>query len=391
MAPPTNPLAVASRTRVTRSLATQRALRALDGNCHQQQHDRGEAVDSGCSRDVAAAAARPPVLAPPGAPAGQAPLPGEKSTFVSAATQDAVAAACESDHLKHLRLSPGGGVSDDSGEDADSPPFTERESPAVETAAEEDAGVAPHDTTFIDDSLVLRVRCDCSCSDAADDYRCTQLRPSSDAGYDIDAIVPHSHSASFALPDGARRLQIGLHNVHTTDLYTVKLQVGAGPPRELQIQPMTLALTSVLVECTAESLSPRQQSQLDATVVVEASFAAEEPLGLIFEECEDTRDGQRYMVVVEVEAQSQAADIPRLCPGMVLTMIGDAEDIFPVAQIYESFGELPSAMLSARPLRLVFAPPPQGVIEVELLQRPAATEGHADDALPPLTRIRVLP
>jgi hypothetical protein len=141
MAPPTNPLAVASRTRVTRSLATQRALRALDGNCHQQQHDRGEAVDSGCSRDVAAAAARPPVLAPPGAPAGQAPLPGEKSTFVSAATQDAVAAACESDHLKHLRLSPGGGVSDDSGEDADSPPFTERESPAVETAAEEDAGV----------------------------------------------------------------------------------------------------------------------------------------------------------------------------------------------------------------------------------------------------------
>jgi hypothetical protein len=152
-------------------------------------------------------------------------------------------------------------------------------------------------------------------------------------------------------------------------------------------------------------LSPRSAAvpTEDSVAVV---FTRPDPIGIVFDECEDARDGERYLVVNSIHPGTQAAELRErtadawgaegaalIRPGMVVQKIngGDEDTEVHVSSLYHEHGQVPPQIFAMRPLGLVLAVRDHGMIEAELLARPGGEKASESEVAtaPPLVRIRI--
>lgn len=377
------------------------ALRPVDGNTTttQQLAEAGHCAHSTPGTPGSAAAA------------DQQTTP-VRPAYVPAATQDEVAEQVATDHLKNMNLN----LEDPSV--VDSPAFTVH-ADSVRSPPQE--ATDPTTAVRVDEFLTVRVlyvpRCD---EGAVPEFQpCGQRLVSSmrtageGGGCDIDASIPAAGAQDVA----AGRVLVGLElcNTHASASYTVQVRVDAGPADAIVVAPGETVLSTaprsgpgvppeICVRRGQAPLSPRSAAipTEDSFVVV---FTRPDPIGIVFDECEDARDGERYLVVNSVHPGTQAAELrdataeasgagaALIRPGMIVQKIsgGDEDTEVHVSSLYHEHGQVPPQIFAMRPLGLVLSAPDHGIIEAELLERPGDEKASESEvtALPPLVRIRI--
>ena len=414
------------------------ALQPVDGNAVAQQ------AAAAAAAAACAAHQQPPAAAPRASnddDAENAAPAGGGAGYVPAATQDAVAAQCLSDQMKNqLRLSPNPSAAPPAQE---SPAFTPhcdsvRSMPSMDAA--ESAAAAAADTAAPSDTAPVRVDeflalslhyvAPSDAEQVGENFgACAQrLVASGDDGCDIDATIPQCGAQDVTA--GRVLVAVQLTNSHDSDSYTVQLRVDGGPPELLTVPPGETALATAPAAgnrsgrgspfemrgrrraaasggSAATPSSPRSAS-ISTADSVSCVFTRPEGLGIVFDECVDARDGERYLVVSHVHPNTQAAELLErtsdgaatssaalICPGMVVQKIsaGDEDSEVHVSSLYREYGQVPPHLFAMRPLGLVMSAREHGVIEAELLQRPGdekPAEAAEQTNAPPLVRIRVV-
>ena len=401
------------------------ALQAVDGNTVAAQAASAAAA-AACAAPVAAAAA-PRVEASSSSPPDENVRPtaaGGDAGYVPAATQDAVAAQCLSGQMKtQLRLSPNPSAAPPAQE---SPAFTVhadsvRSMPSMDDA-EAEAAAAAADTApvRVDEFLALSLKyvAPSDAEQVGDNFgACALLRltASGDDGCDIDATIPQCGAQDVTA--GRVLVAVQLTNSHDSQNYTVELRVDGGPPEQVTVAPGETVLSTAprsgrgspfeMRGRRAAPSSPRSAS-VPTMDFVSCVFTRPEGLGIVFDECFDARDGERYLVVSHVHPNTQAAELLErtsdgnatasaalICPGMVVQKIsaGDEDSEVHISSLYHEYGQVPPHLFAMRPLGLVLSAREHGVIEAQLLQRPGdeePAEAGKRTAAPPLVRVRVV-
>ena len=370
------------------------ALRPVDGNTAAQSSHVDHCAH-GQPAATAAACAAPAGGAPAAAAAAAAAAP-PSADYVAAATQDAVADQLTSDHMKHLHLSPSGSAAPPAQE---SPAFTVhtdsvRSLPPANASEDGGATAALQVDEFLTTRLlyVPSASADAVSDDPMGTFRpCEQrLAPCSpasaasraDGGCDIDASIP----ACGAQDVTAGRVLIGLQlcNSHASASYSVRFCVDGGPSECVTVAPGETVLSTaprsgggsvqpfearVHGGGGAAPMSPRSAS-VPTDDSVRVVFTRSDPLGIVFDECEDARDGERYLVVNSVHPGTQAAELRErtadasacsdaalIRPGMVVQKLsgGDVESEVHVSSLYREHGQVPPQIFAMRPLGLVLS------------------------------------
>lgn len=387
------------------------ALRPVDGNATQQHVDGGRCRHERLA--VQASPGSPAKHASAASPAGSSRVSDLYRAFVPTATQDEVAEQIAADHMKQLHLSPDASANLPS---LDSPAFTVHTDSVRSPSVEND----PTAAVRVDEFLTIRVLYGAHCAEdtpnAADLHPCKQWLVSTPlspgrihGGCDVDVSVPEAGAQDVAASD---RVWVGLQfcNTHGSTSYTVQVRAGGGPIERVVVAPGDTVLSTVpyarvgVAEAGAQPgdgcalLSPRSASVPTKNSVV-AVFTQPDPIGITFDECEDVRDGAKYLVVNSVQPGTQAGDehagggAALICPGMVVQKIngGDEDTEVHVSTLYREYGQIPPQIFAIRPLGLVLSAPDHGIVEAELLERPAhekAVESE-DGAARSLVRIRI--
>ena len=268
------------------------------------------------------------------------------------------------------------------------------------------------------EQVVYVPSCDMDAARAADFRPCEQrlVSAASMAGCDIDASIPAAGAQDVA----AGRVLVGLElcNTHDSTSYTVLVRVDSGPADRIVVAPGETVLSTAPragagspIESRAHACGGRAPlSPRSAAVPTEGSvsvvFTRPDPIGIVFDECEDARDGARYLVVNSVHPGSQAAQLREqtadastaegaclIRPGMVVQKIsgGDEDTEVHVASLYRAHGQVPPQIFAMRPLGLVLSARDHGIIEAELVERPGSEKPSESEVVaePPLVRIRI--
>ena len=206
-----------------------------------------------------------------------------------------------------------------------------------------------------------------------------------------------------------------LCNSHGSASYTVLVRVDAVPVDRIEVAPGETVLSTAPQAGAGSPIESRVHaggaraplSPRSAAVPTEGSvsvvFTRPDPIGIVFDECEDARDGARYLVVNSVHPDSQAAQLRErtaesegaclIRPGMVVQKIsgGDEDTEVAVASLYRAHGQVPPQIFAMRPLGLVLSARDHVIIEAELVARPGSEKPSESGAVaePPLVRIRI--
>ena len=390
------------------------ALRPVDGNATGGSAQLAEAAH--CAHAVQHAGE-----AQGGVVASRTPERERASSYVPAATQDEVAEQIATDHLKHLHLSPDGSAPPPSQE---SPAFTV---PADSVRSPPRYASDPTAAVRIDEFLTMRVlyvpHCATGTGASVSDFQPCEQRlisaaapGSAEDGCDVDASIPTACAQDVA----ADRVLIGLQlcNTHGSARYTVQIRVDGGPADRVVVAPGETVLSTaprsgagspfesrVRPGARRAPLSPRSAA-VPTEDSVSVTFTQPTPIGIVFDECEDARDGAKYLVVNSVHPGTQAAELRErtadasaaegaalIRPGMVVQKIsaGDDDTEVHVSSLYQMHGQVPPEIFAMRPLGLTLSARDHGIIEAELLERPnneTAAESVGAGA-PPVVRVRI--
>ena len=289
-----------------------RALRPLDSNTPAASSSGGCAHTSADAPRSAAASAPPAGSGAPATPSAAAP----SGTFVPAATQDAVASAVASDHMKGLTLSPEASAG---GAAQGSPAWTVPDDSVRSLPSEQ-----PAQGVGVDEFLTMSLHyvphaASLQDGNPAGNFRpCAQrvASPVSDDGCDIEARIPECDAHDLAA--GRVLVALQLANSHAEHPYTVQLRVDGGPPETVTVAPRETVL-AMAPRAGSGSPQPFETSRgapvsprsafADTSSSVSVVFSRPEPLGIVFDEIADERDGTRYLVVNGVHPNTQAAEM----------------------------------------------------------------------------------
>eukprot|EP01045_Picozoa_sp_COSAG04_P017889 COSAG04_NODE_1616_length_6142_cov_2.434883_5_plen_431_part_00 len=289
-----------------------RALRPLDSNTPAASSSGGCAHTSADAPRSAAASAPPAGSGAPASPSAAAP----SGTFVPAATQDAVASAVASDHMKGLTLSPEASAG---GAAQGSPAWTVPDDSVRSLPSEQ-----PAQGVGVDEFLTMSLHyvphaASLQDGNPAGNFRpCAQrvASPVSDDGCDIEARIPECDAHDLAA--GRVLVALQLANSHAEHPYTVQLRVDGGPPEIVTVAPRETVL-AMAPRAGSGSPQPFETSRgapvsprsafADTSSSVSVVFSRPEPLGIVFDEIADERDGTRYLVVNGVHPNTQAAEM----------------------------------------------------------------------------------